>query len=270
VFAESRPGNVQNFTGYLVGLDALVQHSGSGTMANLWAGQLSNFISLGAGNVGTCYGLYVHPSSFVGGSVAQVTGEVQGIHIDGPALGAGPGVVANYYGIYLVNCIVATTLNVGIRIEGMNTAALWLSSDTASRNVIAWGSGRDTNLYRHADGNVLATDDALRVARYARVGAVTAPTNVTAGDLNAARLFVGADAAITAGFIADIAGALRVGTTLKIIQHTRLASVAADPAYVDGEALLYFYSDGAGADELRVRGKIGAVETQVTLANLSP
>jgi len=48
-----------------------------------------------------------------------------------------------------------------------------------------------------------------------------------------------------------------------------LDGCATDPAYIDGYAILYFFSSG-GADELRVRGKIGAVEQQVTLANLSP
>jgi len=48
-----------------------------------------------------------------------------------------------------------------------------------------------------------------------------------------------------------------------------LPGLAADPAYVDGFAIIYFYSTG-GVDELRVRGKIGGTETQVTLANLSP
>jgi hypothetical protein len=48
---------------------------------------------------------------------------------------------------------------------------------------------------------------------YMRVGAVTVPSNVTAGDLNAARLFVGADAVITVEYTADIVGKLRtVGT----------------------------------------------------------
>ena len=49
----------------------------------------------------------------------------------------------------------------------------------------------------------------------------------------------------------------------------RLSAVAADPAYVDGFAIIYFYSSG-GVDELRVRGKVGATETQATLANISP
>jgi len=162
VFAQSLAGNAQNFTGYLIGLDAITQHAGSGTMAALWGVHIAPYVQLGAGNLTTVYGAYIQPIVFLASSVARVTGEVRGLQIDGPALGAGPGVVANYYGIYLNNCIVATTLNVGIRVEGMNTACLWLSSDTASRNVIAWGSARDVNLYRSA-ANELATDDSLVV-----------------------------------------------------------------------------------------------------------
>ena len=52
-------------------------------------------------------------------------------------------------------------------------------------------------------------------------------------------------------------------TTLK------LPATATDPAYVDGFAIIYFYSSG-GVDELRVRGKVGGTETQATLADLSP
>ena len=48
-----------------------------------------------------------------------------------------------------------------------------------------------------------------------------------------------------------------------------LDACGTDPPYIDGYALLYFFSSG-GVDELRVRGKIGAVETQVTISNLSP
>ena len=49
----------------------------------------------------------------------------------------------------------------------------------------------------------------------------------------------------------------------------KLPATATDPAYVDGFAIIYFYSSG-GVDELRVRGKVGAVETQVTIEDLSP
>jgi hypothetical protein len=58
------------------------------------------------------------------------------------------------------------------------------------------------------------------------------------------------------------------GSSLQPIAF-KLTAVAADPAYSDGYAIIYFYSTG-GVDELRVRGKIGAVETQAVLANLSP
>lgn len=61
-----------------------------------------------------------------------------------------------------------------------------------------------------------------------------------------------------------IVHSLRVDGVNAILKRTT------NPSYVDGYVLIYFYSDGAGTDELRARGKIGAVETQVTLANLSP
>ena len=58
-------------------------------------------------------------------------------------------------------------------------------------------------------------------------------------------------------------GGTLVPTTLK------LPATATDPDYIDGYAIIYFYSTG-GVDELRVRGKIGGTETQETLADLSP
>ena len=57
---------------------------------------------------------------------------------------------------------------------------------------------------------------------------------------------------------------------LENVSYFVLDRATVNPAYADGYAILYFYSDGAGVDELRIRAKIGAVETQVTLANLSP
>jgi hypothetical protein len=43
---------------------------------------------------------------------------------------------------------------------------------------------------------------------YARIGSLTAPTNVTAGDFTATRAFIGTDAAIISGLTAQITGAL--------------------------------------------------------------
>lgn len=49
----------------------------------------------------------------------------------------------------------------------------------------------------------------------------------------------------------------------------RLTPIVVDPAYVDGYAIIYFFSL-AGVDELRVRGKVGAEQEQVILADFSP
>lgn len=57
---------------------------------------------------------------------------------------------------------------------------------------------------------------------------------------------------------------------LDFIQYVRFQATTVNPAYEDGYLKLYFYSDGAGVDEFRVRGKVGATETQVTLANITP
>jgi len=76
---------------------------------------------------------------------------------------------------------------------------------------------------------------AIRTAGYLRVGSSAAPTNVTAGDLNAARLFVGADAGITANYIADIIGALRVSTNIAAVTYARVGSSAAPTNVTAGD-----------------------------------
>jgi hypothetical protein len=70
--------------------------------------------------------------------------------------------------------------------------------------------------YLNKDGTVALTGNwvqsgvfAIRTAGYMRVGSSAAPTNVTAGDLSSVRLFVGTNAAITAGYIADVVGMVR-------------------------------------------------------------
>ena len=62
---------------------------------------------------------------------------------------------------------------------------------------------------------------------------------------------------------------VRGGNIYSVGGVVRLTGATADPAYVDGHVILYFFSS-AGVDELRARGKIGAVETEVTLADFSP
>ena len=64
-------------------------------------------------------------------------------------------------GIYIEDLVNATGTNVGIRIDGASTNALWLgagSAVTTAADGITFGSGKDVNLYRSAD-NELKTDD---------------------------------------------------------------------------------------------------------------
>lgn len=58
--------------------------------------------------------------------------------------------------------------------------------------------------------------------------------------------------------------------TLLAMVEGRLQKVNYNPSYRKDECIIYFYSDGAGADELRARGQIGATQTQVTLGNITP
>ncbi len=77
--------------------------------------------------------------------------------------GAGASIGTNY-GIY-VNPQTAGTTDYGVAIGAADTQTLWLSSNadnTSASAGIAFGSSRDTNLYRSA-ANTLRTDDALSV-----------------------------------------------------------------------------------------------------------
>lgn len=60
-----------------------------------------------------------------------------------------------------------------------------------------------------ADG-VSIPDGYLVVSKYARFGSVSAPANITDGDVNAIRLYIGADAAILSGLSAQVAGVLGI------------------------------------------------------------
>ena len=56
---------------------------------------------------------------------------------------------------------------------------------------------------------------------------------------------------------------------LAVARRLRFKAVTADPDYEDGYVIVYFYSSG-GDDRLTARGKVGATETQATLADISP
>lgn len=85
-----------------------------------------------------------------------------------------------------------------------------------------FGSGATLSGYviRHYDGSankfLLDRSGNLLTAGYARVGSVTAPTNVTAGDFTSLRALVGADSAFGAGMTLDVNGLARVRSQLGI------------------------------------------------------
>ena len=96
--------------------------------------------------------------------------------------------------------------------------------------------GGDAHLYRAA-ADVWSTPDSLRVGGYSRIGSETAPTNITAGDLTVARLFV---------------------TNAALNSEARLVQIY--DSYSPGTGQFnssYFITDvtpgaGAGSDEVRV------------------
>lgn len=75
----------------------------------------------------------------------------------------GSGTVTNQYGLYVEDMTGGATTDYGIAIAGADTQALWVGSgadNTDAANGIAFGSSRDTNLYRSA-ANILKTDGNL-------------------------------------------------------------------------------------------------------------
>jgi hypothetical protein len=110
----------------------------------------------GAGAVTTERGIDVIGITNFTGSLGTLTG----LNVRTPFQAQGtPGVTYDLY----VNPQTIGTSAYGIRIDGANTAALWLSGNTAdATSGIAFGSSRDANLYRSASGT-LRTDTTLIV-----------------------------------------------------------------------------------------------------------
>ena len=66
------------------------------------------------------------------------------------AYNTGGGTITNNYGLYVLDQTTGTN-DYGIAIQGADTQALWIGSgadNTDAANGIAFGSSRDTNLYR--------------------------------------------------------------------------------------------------------------------------
>jgi len=159
--AQTVAGNVRNFSSglALVGAVGAAQHLGSGTINGMAGIQVAQYWGLGAGNVSYAYGLYIQ-NQWTGGSATTV-GVLYGINIDAPSKGAS-GVLTHYVAVNVLGGITTGGLNIGLRLGAFPTAAIAINTDTAASGVIAWGTARDTNLYRSA-ANILKTDDSLIV-----------------------------------------------------------------------------------------------------------
>lgn len=108
-------------------------------------------------------GAYMLPTVIA--TAAETVESYRGIEID-TAIKSGTGSITNSYQLYVRDSDMATN-NYGVVIEASGTGTLWISSkapDTTTANAgIAFGSSKDTNLYR-SDTNTLKTDDNLIVA----------------------------------------------------------------------------------------------------------
>jgi len=190
-----------------------------------------------------------------GGYAGFITGDavtnVYGINIQN----LGNAKVTNAYGIYIAGVSAAATLNVGIKLDGCTTAALWLNSDTAAEGTLAWGTTRDTNLYRSA-ANVLKTDDAFH-AVLGLVADTVAELTPTAGVTVDGCLIKDGRAALalglreTSGPTDLVVGAVADGEYLKRVGATIVSGVPAGGGSMATDTLWDAAGDlavGTGAD----------------------
>lgn len=168
---ETDAANANNYTGYTTAVNGQVVHNGNGTM-DFGFGTGGLVTNSGAGNIAIAYGLTGAVSNSSGGNIsflaAGVTGQVANSGVGGVATASalfaatatnpGGGTITDNYGLY-VQGQDAGTNDYGIRVDTAETQTLWLAGDGGTANTgIAFGSARDTNLYR-GTANQLKTDD---------------------------------------------------------------------------------------------------------------
>lgn len=176
----------QNHTGFLHGLSSSIVNSGTGTV-NYAFGNSGLVQNTSSGNVAISYGVVgstANTSSgnitFIGAGVSsQVTNSGSGTIATAAGVFAttntniGGGAITDNYGIY-IQAQSAGSSDYGLRIDTADTQTLWIGGTAAgdggtSNTGIAFGSSRDTNLFRSA-ANTLQTDDNLIVRDQLVVG----------------------------------------------------------------------------------------------------
>lgn len=152
---SSSAGNAQNMP-YLSSNASYAYHNGTGTVAAA-VGTETYANNTGIGTITGAYGLNVA----IGNSSTGVITTAYGIRV-ASASNSGGGSYGTNYGIHVMPQTVGS-VDYGVRIDAADTQTLWISGDannTTATAGIAFGSSRDTNLYRSA-ANVLRTDDSF-------------------------------------------------------------------------------------------------------------
>jgi hypothetical protein len=180
----------QNYTNIVRGEGTVIQYQGNGTVSNASAlnGVVSNTgsgtITLAEGTGGRLYNLSdgsIGTGTALLGQIINAgtgsMGTVAGLDISS-ALNVGGGSINTMYGI-IVRPQTAATNNYGIAVGSASTQTLWVnntSNSTTAAGGIAFGSSRDTNLYRSA-ANTLTTDGSLTVGNALTGSAVALTVN---------------------------------------------------------------------------------------------
>lgn len=171
-------GNTQDFTStYLGGSEFNIYYGATTQLASV-TGLIGRIFNEGSGGISNAEGLSGYIGNNSSGTIANAVGiisavalgstgnitDAKGIFVSSNTDG-GAGTITNNYGIQ-VGGQTAGTNDYGVRIDTADTQTLWLSGDadnTTAAAGIAFGSSRDTNLYRSA-ANTLQTDDSFVVS----------------------------------------------------------------------------------------------------------
>ncbi len=219
----------------------------------------------GNGTVTELYGLYADPGSTYGGSGTITTSYGIGV---GPAADDNGGTIQTTYGIHVGSQTAGSIADYGVAIGPADTTTLWISdtaNSTTAAGGIAFGSSKDTNLFRSAT-NALATDDNFYIDLALSAGDTTPDGNayntlgtgdaghVAAGEVtDGSDLFITDDLEVDGTIFADggITGTLTGSATDLNCTDCINATEIADVYLLNtGDTSTGSYTFGLGAAEL--------------------
>jgi hypothetical protein len=167
-------------TGFKQGLRLdTVSSLASGTLANMMGVFALNTTAGSGATTTNSYSYYARNDVLTGHTLQNA----YGLYVNN---GSAAGTMTNQYGV-LVAPLTSGASDYGIAIGAADTQTLWVSNNadnTSAAAGIAFGSSRDTNLYRSA-ANVLMTDDTLTVATGLKVNSTGSPGTVEKLRVNA-------------------------------------------------------------------------------------